>query len=67
MKHRILLPLLLATACSTAGAAETPTPVAGETQLKNNSQQTFGGQNAEAYFTHDAREQIYQSTREELP
>mgnify|MGYP001812930982 FL=1 len=66
MKHRILLTLLLATACSTAGAAETPTPVAGETQLKNIRQLTFGGQNAEAYFSHDARELIFQSTRDEL-
>ena len=66
MKHRTLLPLLLAAACSPAGAAGTAAPIAGETQLTNIRQLTSGGQNAEAYLSHDARELIFQSTRDEL-
>ena len=38
----------------------------GETRLKNIRQLTFGGQNAEAYFSHDGRELIFQSTRDAL-
>jgi TolB protein len=34
-----------------------------ETRLTNMRQLTFGGQNAEAYFSHDGRELIFQSTR----
>ena len=43
-------------------AGEADKDVAGEpafpeeTRLKNIRQLTFGGQNAEAYFSHDARE-----------
>jgi TolB protein len=68
MKYRAFLPLLLTAAWSPApaGAAETSAPIAGETQLTNIRQLTFGGQNAEAYFSHDARELIFQSTRDDL-
>ncbi len=38
----------------------------GETHLKNIRQLTFGGQNAEAYFSFDAEELIFQSTRDTL-
>ncbi len=38
----------------------------GETHLKNLRQLTFGGQNAEAYFSYDGRELIFQSTRDGL-
>jgi TolB protein len=38
----------------------------GETHLANIRQLTFGGQNAEAYFSHDGQELIFQSTRGEL-
>ncbi|NNG11686.1 MAG: hypothetical protein HKM88_00395 [Halobacteria archaeon] len=37
-----------------------------EGHLANLRQLTFGGQNAEAYFSHDGRELIFQSTRDEL-
>jgi len=37
-----------------------------EIHLKNIRQLTFGGQNAEAYFSHDGRELIFQSTRDAL-
>ena len=35
----------------------------GETHLANLRQLTFGGENAEAYFSHDGSELIFQSTR----
>ena len=38
----------------------------GETHFKNLRQLTFGGQNAEAYFSRDGAELIFQSTRDEL-
>jgi Tol biopolymer transport system component len=53
-------------------AAELTVPAAGtaafpgERHLKNIRQLTFGGQNAEAYFSHDGKELIFQSTRGEL-
>jgi Tol biopolymer transport system component len=37
-----------------------------ETRLANVRQLTFGGENAEAYFSHDGSELIFQSTRGEL-
>ena len=36
----------------------------GETHLTNVRQLTFGGQNAEAYFSYDGQELIFQSTRD---
>ncbi len=38
----------------------------GEKHLANIRQLTFGGQNAEAYFSYDATELIFQSTRDNL-
>ena len=38
----------------------------GEDHLANLRQLTFGGQNAEAYFSYDGTELIFQSTRDEL-
>lgn len=38
-------------------------PEAGETRLRNIRQLTDGGENAEAYFSHDGRRLIFQSTR----
>src|SRR5947199_8574264 len=35
----------------------------GERHLRNIKQLTFGGQNAEAYFSHDGKRLIFQSTR----
>lgn len=49
---------------SEAGIKVSPLP--GETHLKNIRQLTFGGQNAEAYFSYDAGELIFQSTRDAL-
>jgi len=48
----------------TPGSATAAFP--GETHLKNIRQLTFGGQNAEAYFSSDGEELIFQSTRDAL-
>jgi len=55
---------LLAAEAVTPGTGTPAFP--GETHLKNIRQLTFGGQNAEAYFSHDGRELIFQSTRDDL-
>jgi Tol biopolymer transport system component len=47
-----------------AGAAVAPLP--GETHFAGMRQLTFGGQNAEAYFSPDGDELIFQSTRGDL-
>lgn len=46
--------------------AKAATVYEGEDHLKNLRQLTFGGQNAEAYFSHDGSELIFQSTRDSL-
>ena len=72
MRYRNLMPLVLLLLCAPARAGEpsapgeTETPVADEPMLRNIRQLTFGGQNAEAYFSHDGQELIFQSTRGEL-
>ena len=43
--------------------AQTPAPQP-EKHLRNTRQLTFGGQNAEAYFSADGKKLIFQSTRE---
>ena len=48
-------------------AVDHPIPVpseAGESHLRNIRQLTNGGENAEAYFSHDGRQLIFQSTRD---
>ena len=47
------------------GISEPPV-IPDEPRLANIRQLTFGGQNAEAYFSHDGEELIFQSTRNEL-
>jgi Tol biopolymer transport system component len=48
------------------GLAVNVEPVAGEKHFRNLHQLTFGGQNAEAYFSHDGTQLIFQSTRGQL-
>ncbi len=48
------------------GQAPAATIFKGESHLSNLRQLTFGGQNAEAYFSYDASELIFQSTRDTL-
>jgi len=71
MTGRALLLLLLSwsgwLAAGEALTTTTDTPASpDETHLKNIRQLTFGGQNAEAYFSHDGSELIFQSTRDDL-
>jgi TolB protein len=61
--------ILIAAALIGAAACERSTPVivpgeAGETRLANIKQVTFGGENAEAYFSADGRWITFQSTRD---
>ena len=67
---------LLVCAAGVAGAVAVLPPAAArqqgpdasrETRLRNVRQLTFGGENAEAYFSHDGRRIIFQSTREGVP
>lgn len=55
-----LILLFLGAAC----AQEKPLAVTGERHLKNVKQLTFGGENAEAYFSFDGKRLIFQSTRD---
>jgi Tol biopolymer transport system component len=61
----LLIPSTQAAAESKGGSRPTGVEF-GEVHLKNIKQLTFGGQNAEAYFSYDGRELIFQSTRDEL-
>jgi Tol biopolymer transport system component len=57
--------LLVPLACARGGRpAVMVAPEAGESHLANIRQLTFGGQNAEAYFSRDGRRLIFQSTRD---
>lgn len=51
---------------TSTAASGAPTIFPGEKHLANLRQITFGGQNAEAYFSHDGTELIFQSTRDSL-
>ncbi|MFL5503750.1 MAG: hypothetical protein ACJ799_07050 [Gemmatimonadaceae bacterium] len=68
LKLRILGAVLLAVYYSVS--AQTPTnagslkPEQAESHLRNIRQLTHGGENAEAYFSHDGRRLIFQSTRD---
>src|SRR5512138_138515 len=66
--RRIALLLGLAAACARAPAqgsrAAPDLALPGERHLRNVRQLTFGGQNAEAYFSFDGRSLVFQSTRD---
>jgi TolB protein len=53
-----------ALACAHQEAAVQVAPFPGEHHLANIRQLTFGGENAEAYFSADGRRLIFQSTRD---
>ena len=62
-KKFIILFILLV--CSSAWTFEqTPLAVAGEKHLANIKQLTFGGENAEAYFSFDGKQLVFQSKRD---
>ena len=58
---RFLLPVAAALAISAAGCSRAPSASApGERHLRNIRQLTFGGNNAEAYFSPDGEQLIFQ-------
>jgi len=68
----LLVALAIAVACAQPRTAATPTTSparsiaadSGERHLANVRQLTFGGENAEAYFSADGQQLIFQSTRD---
>ncbi|HEV8496606.1 MAG TPA: hypothetical protein VGQ56_07090 [Gemmatimonadaceae bacterium] len=54
-------------ACGPHSRARGPQPEIGERHFGAIRQLTFGGQNAEAYFSHDGKRLIFQSTRDGRP
>ena len=63
MKGLYLVAVII-TALSTVAAQTGSLSVAGEKHLKNIKQLTFGGENAEAYFSSDGKQLIFQSKRD---
>jgi TolB protein len=63
--RRIPLAAVIATAAVACARYRPPTvaPFSGERHLTNIRQLTFGGENAEAYFSRDGKRLIFQSTR----
>lgn len=53
-----------AAACTHAAPSTNVVPAAGESHLVHIRQLTHGGANAEAYFSHDGKRLIFQSTRD---
>lgn len=49
---------------TSAAPAAPVAPIDGEWRLRNVRQLTFGGENAEAYFSFDGKQLVFQSTRE---
>ena len=54
----------LALPAGAGGTSQAPGPLAAEPHLANIRQLTFGGENAEAYFSSDGRRLVFQSTRD---
>lgn len=68
---KILAPLFVLALLISAPLAQTNTStnnllLPGEKHLRNIKQLTFGGENAEAYFSADGKQLIFQSTRNDL-
>jgi Tol biopolymer transport system component len=72
MRPALLASALALAACAGSRAPAAPPPAAspakapppGERHLRNLRQLTFGGENAEAYFSFDGKELVFQSTRD---
>ncbi|MFN6962522.1 MAG: hypothetical protein ACK4S4_02020 [Pyrinomonadaceae bacterium] len=56
--------IIISTFALAAAAQQKPLEMAGEKHLKNIRQLTFGGENAEAYFSFDGKRLIFQSKRD---
>jgi len=64
MKYLSLLAILIITQCVNTLGQNGSLAVAGEKHLANIKQLTFGGENAEAYFSFDGKQLIFQSKRD---
>lgn len=64
MKQAFLLFFLIITFSAAIFAQNNSLAVPGEKHLKNIKQLTFGGENAEAYFSFDGKQLIFQSKRD---
>src|SRR3982751_4177620 len=64
MKKLTLILAIIFTTFSLVTAQENSPAVAGEKHLRNIKQLTFGGENAEAYFSFDGKKLIFQSKRD---
>ncbi|MGB7203538.1 MAG: hypothetical protein WBD16_14920 [Pyrinomonadaceae bacterium] len=64
MKKLYFVIILIITFLSTIAAQDSKLLVAGERRIKNIKQLTFGGENAEAYFSSDSKQLIFQSKRD---
>ncbi|HQZ95522.1 MAG TPA: hypothetical protein PLP21_04345 [Pyrinomonadaceae bacterium] len=64
MKKLYFAVVVIITLLSTSFAQQKPLAFDGERRLKNIKQLTFGGENAEAYFSSDGKQLIFQSKRD---
>lgn len=64
MTKLFFLPVFIISLFSFNFAQEKPLVVQGENRLQNIKQLTFGGENAEAYFSSDGTQVIFQSKRD---
>ncbi|MEP6786942.1 MAG: hypothetical protein ABJB40_00820 [Acidobacteriota bacterium] len=64
MKTLYLVIVVIITSLSTALAQDNKLAAPGERHLTNIQQLTFGGENAEAYFSFDGKQLIFQSKRD---
>lgn len=60
----LTLALLFASSLVSSRSQETSLALPAEKHLRNLKQLTFGGENAEAYFSSDGKQLIFQSTRD---
>lgn len=67
MKISFLVFAVIITLLSTVFAQDDRLTVKGERHLKNIKQLSFGGENAEAYFSSDGKQLIFQSKRDGRP
>jgi TolB protein len=64
IRRLVLLVAIVVSAASVSAVRQTPPTAELERHLRNIRQLTFGGENAEAYFSPDGTRLIFQSTRD---
>jgi TolB protein len=67
MIRSFALQIALIVAFILSSRAQSPLHYSGEDHLRNIRQLTFGGQNAEAYFSPDGKRLVFQSQRDSFP